>query len=83
MIRRLRAPRPSGGYTLIEMLTVLVIMGIVIGSLTALFVQASNAEIDMNNRFQAQHDGHGWRSTRCAARSTARASRPPPASARP
>ena len=51
MIRRLRSER---GYTLIEMLTVLVIMGVVTGSLTAVFVQASNAEADMNNRFQAQ-----------------------------
>jgi len=48
---RLRSER---GYTLVEMLTVLVIMGVVTGSLTTLFVQASNAESDMNNRFQAQ-----------------------------
>ena len=36
------------------MLTVIVIMGVVMGSLTTVFVQASNAESDMNNRFQAQ-----------------------------
>jgi prepilin-type N-terminal cleavage/methylation domain-containing protein len=46
--------RGEGGYSLIEMLTVLVIMGVVMGGLTTLFVQASNAEFDMNNRFQAQ-----------------------------
>ena len=54
MRRTLRRLRREAGYTLIEMLTVLVIMGVVTGSLTTLFVQASNAESDMNNRFQAQ-----------------------------
>ena len=49
--RRLLAER---GYSLIEMLTVLVIMGVVMTSLTTVFVQASNSETDMNNRFQAQ-----------------------------
>jgi hypothetical protein len=33
---------------------VLVIMGIVMEGLTTLFVQGSNAEVDMNRRFQAQ-----------------------------
>ena len=51
-----RLPRLRGerGYTLVEMLTVLVIMSVVITSLTTVFVQASNSETDMNNRFQAQ-----------------------------
>ena len=51
-----RFPRLRGerGYTLVEMLTVLVIMSVVITSLTTVFVQASNSETDMNNRFQAQ-----------------------------
>ena len=49
--RRLHDER---AYSLVEMLTVLVIMGVVMGGLTTLFVQASNAEQDMNNRFQAQ-----------------------------
>ena len=48
---RLRGER---GYTLVEMLTVLVIMSVVMTSLTTVFVQASNSETDMNNRFQAQ-----------------------------
>jgi prepilin-type N-terminal cleavage/methylation domain-containing protein len=51
---RLRRLRSDRGYTLVEMLTVLVIMTVVMGGLTTLFVQASNAEQDMNNRFQAQ-----------------------------
>ena len=42
------------GYSLVEMLTVLVIMGVVMTGLTTVFVQASNSESDMNNRFQAQ-----------------------------
>jgi prepilin-type N-terminal cleavage/methylation domain-containing protein len=51
-----RLPRLRGerGYTLVEMLTVLVIMSVVMTSLTTVFVQASNSETDMNNRFQAQ-----------------------------
>ena len=51
LLRRLRSER---GFSLIEMLTVMVIMGIVMGSLTTVFVSASNSEADMNNRFQAQ-----------------------------
>ena len=51
LLRRLRRER---GYSLVEMLIVLSIMGIVMGSLSTVFVQASNSEADMNNRFQAQ-----------------------------
>jgi prepilin-type N-terminal cleavage/methylation domain-containing protein len=50
-LRRLRRQR---GYSLVEMLIVLSILGVVMAGLTTLFVQASNAELDMNNRFQAQ-----------------------------
>jgi prepilin-type N-terminal cleavage/methylation domain-containing protein len=49
-----RTLRGEGGYSLVEMLLVLVIMGIVTTSLTTLFVTASNSELDMNNRFRAQ-----------------------------
>jgi prepilin-type N-terminal cleavage/methylation domain-containing protein len=48
--------RDERGYTLIEMLTVLLIFGTVMTALMALFVQGTNAETDMNNRFQAQQD---------------------------
>ena len=48
--------RDERGYTLVEMLTVLVIFGTVMGALLTLLVQGSNAELDMNNRFQAQQD---------------------------
>jgi len=46
--------RSERGYTLVEMLTVLVIFGTVMSALMALFVQGTNAEFDLNNRFQAQ-----------------------------
>lgn len=48
---RLRAER---GFSLIELVTVMAIMGIVMAGLTTVFVSASNNELDMNNRFQAQ-----------------------------
>ena len=52
--RLLRALRGERGYTLVEMLTTLVIMGVVMAALTTVFVSASNSETDMNNRFRAQ-----------------------------
>ena len=42
------------GYTLVEMLVVMVILGVVIGGLTTIFVSGSRAELDLNRRFQAQ-----------------------------
>jgi prepilin-type N-terminal cleavage/methylation domain-containing protein len=58
MIRRLlRRLGRERGYSLVEMLIVMSILGVVMGSLTTVFVQASNAEFDMNTRFQAQLTG--------------------------
>jgi prepilin-type N-terminal cleavage/methylation domain-containing protein len=57
MIQRLR--RLLGcerGYTLIELLQVTVILGVILGAITTLFVRASIAEVDMNRRFQAQQE---------------------------
>jgi prepilin-type N-terminal cleavage/methylation domain-containing protein len=51
MRRRLGAQR---GYTLVEMLTVLLILGVVMGGLTTVLTSATNADAEMNNRFQAQ-----------------------------
>jgi len=49
-----RCLREEGGYTVVEMLTVLLIMGAVMGGLTTVFVSATSADNDMNNRFRAQ-----------------------------
>ncbi len=56
MIERLRTLRPRGeaGYSLIEMLTVMVIMSIVFAGITAIFVSGSKAQADQDRRFQAQ-----------------------------
>jgi prepilin-type N-terminal cleavage/methylation domain-containing protein len=53
-LRRLLAD--ERGYSLLELLQVTIILGVVMAALTALFVQASNAELDMNRRFQAQQE---------------------------
>jgi prepilin-type N-terminal cleavage/methylation domain-containing protein len=55
MTSRLRRLLSSAsGYTMVELLTVMLILTVIMTGLTALFVQASNAELDMNRRFQAQ-----------------------------
>lgn len=51
-LRRLVAG--ESGYTLIELVMVLAILGTVVGALTTLFVGATNAEFESNRRFQAQ-----------------------------
>lgn len=42
------------GYSLVEMLVVMSILGVVIAGLTGVFVSGSRAELDLNRRFQAQ-----------------------------
>lgn len=42
------------GYSLVELLTVMAIMGVVMSGVTALLVSGANAEVNMNGRFQAQ-----------------------------
>lgn len=42
------------GYTLVELLQVTAVLTTVLTGLTVLFVQATNAELQMNERFQAQ-----------------------------
>lgn len=42
------------GYTLVELVVVMVILGIVLSGLTAVFVGGSSAEAQLNSRFQAQ-----------------------------
>lgn len=53
MISRLRR---EAGYSMIEMLIVLSIMGVVMTGLTTVFVSGSKGENDMNRRFQAQQE---------------------------
>ena len=51
---------PSGGveresgYSLVELLITMAILSVVMTGLVMLFVQGTNAELDMNRRFQAQ-----------------------------
>jgi prepilin-type N-terminal cleavage/methylation domain-containing protein len=47
----------EGGFTLVEMLVVLVIMGVIAGGITALFTAGINAGTDQDRRYQAQQDG--------------------------
>jgi prepilin-type N-terminal cleavage/methylation domain-containing protein len=51
VVHRIRNER---GYTLIEMLVVIVILSLVLGGLTTVFVRGSAAELDLNRKFQAQ-----------------------------
>ncbi|MGZ8794234.1 MAG: PilW family protein [Gaiellaceae bacterium] len=51
-----RLAKGERGYSLIELLQVTVILGVVLTGLTVLFVQASNAELQMSKRFQAQQE---------------------------
>jgi prepilin-type N-terminal cleavage/methylation domain-containing protein len=44
------------GYTLIELVIVMVILGVVLSGLTTAFVSGSRAEIDLNKRFQAEQN---------------------------
>lgn len=55
MIERVRL-RLGGeaGYSLVEMLTVMVIMSIVFSGITQIFVSGSKAQADQDSRFQAQ-----------------------------
>jgi prepilin-type N-terminal cleavage/methylation domain-containing protein len=49
-----RLLREDRAYTLVELLTVMAILGIVLGGLTTVFASATNAEADMQNRYRAQ-----------------------------
>ena len=54
LLRLRRRLADQGGYTLLELLMVLAILGTVTGAITTLFIRATNAEFEMNRRFQAQ-----------------------------
>ena len=46
--------RDEGGYTLVELLVSMSILGSVMTSVSVLLVSATNSEVEMNRRFQAQ-----------------------------
>jgi type II secretory pathway pseudopilin PulG len=48
--------RGEGGYSVFELLTVMVILGVVLTALTTLFARATNGELDQTRRFQAQQE---------------------------
>jgi prepilin-type N-terminal cleavage/methylation domain-containing protein len=54
--RRLRLAA-EGGYSLVELLIVMMILGVILASLTTLFTSASTAQVNLTERFQAQQDG--------------------------
>jgi prepilin-type N-terminal cleavage/methylation domain-containing protein len=55
VIERLRTRlRGESGYSLVEMLTVMVIMSIVFTGITQIFITGSNAQNEQDRRFQAQ-----------------------------
>jgi Tfp pilus assembly protein PilW len=55
VIRRIKLRlRGEGGVTIVEMLTVMIIMSIVFAGITSVFVAGSKAAADQDRRFQAQ-----------------------------
>lgn len=48
--------RGEGGYSMIEMLVTMAILGTVMASITGLFVAGTRAQVDMNERFQGQQE---------------------------
>jgi prepilin-type N-terminal cleavage/methylation domain-containing protein len=54
--RRGPGPRDQDGYTLVELVAVLAIFLTIATALTTLFISGAKAELDANNRFQAQQN---------------------------
>ncbi len=46
----------EGGYSMVEMLTVLAILGVIVGGISTIFVAGVNADADQTRRYQAQQD---------------------------
>lgn len=46
----------ADGYSLVEMLTVLLILGVVIGALTQVFLSGTKAQLEQTRRFDAQQN---------------------------
>jgi prepilin-type N-terminal cleavage/methylation domain-containing protein len=49
-----RLVRDERGYSLMELLLSMAILGVVMTSISVLLISATNSEVDMNRRFQAQ-----------------------------
>lgn len=49
--------RGEGGYTMMEMVVVLAILGVVVGGIVTLFAAGLNADADQTRRYRAQEDG--------------------------
>jgi prepilin-type N-terminal cleavage/methylation domain-containing protein len=45
------------GFSLVEMLVVMIIMGVIMGGIVKLFSAGINSDADLNRRYQAQQDG--------------------------
>jgi type II secretory pathway pseudopilin PulG len=48
--------RDESGYSLFEAIAVMAILGTIVGAMTTLFVSGSRAQVQMNERFQAQNN---------------------------
>jgi type II secretory pathway pseudopilin PulG len=53
-MRRLRRIVDAEGYSLVEMVVVMLVLSTILAGITTAFVQGSNAELHANNRFRAQ-----------------------------
>ena len=51
-----RRPLGEGGFTLIELITVMAILLVVLTAIASVLVSGTKAEQDINNRFQAQQE---------------------------
>ena len=55
-IRATHGRRAAAGFTLVELVGVMVILVVILTAVTALFISGSQAEVDLNRRFQAQQE---------------------------
>lgn len=49
--------RGEGGYSLVELVVVMAILGVVVGGIVTVFTAGINADADQTRRYQAQEDG--------------------------
>jgi prepilin-type N-terminal cleavage/methylation domain-containing protein len=56
MRKHLRLLARQGGYTLIELMVVMIILAVVVGALSTAFVSGARSELNANQLFQAQHN---------------------------